>query len=126
MKKSIIVSLLLILSQSLFAQQQDIEGSKDHPMFPNRMSNYFITEYANNFDAVAFNLAESESKMVTKEGTKTFMQYNFNSESGQQKPSPLQIMRNYESASKKIGGTTLFFSIGETIAVFKIIKGSKE
>ena len=127
MKKLICISLLLFISQSLFAQQQDAEGSKDHPMFPNRMSNYFISEYTNNFDAAEFNLATNESKMVTKEGTKTFINYVFDGESGKQMPSVLQILRNYENASKKIGGTTLFLNASDDgVAVFKITKGAKE
>ncbi len=125
MKKLIFIFLLSIISPSLFAQQ-DMEGSKDHPMFPNRMTNYLISGYSNNFDAVPFNLAADESKMITKEGTKTFLRYDFNTESGQQKPSVLQILRNYENASKKIGGITMFFRAEEDIAVFKINKSSKE
>ncbi|MBI1770552.1 MAG: OmpA family protein [Bacteroidetes bacterium] len=127
MKKTILPSLLFIVSQCLFAQQQDAEGSKDHPMFPNRMSNYLILDYANNFDAVEFNLAANGSKMETKEGNKTSINYGFDNESGKQMPSVLQILRNYENASKKIGGTTLFLNAtDEGIAVFKIVKGGKE
>src|SRR5690348_5114823 len=100
MKNSFVVVLFLV-SQALYAQQQDAEGSKDHPMFPNRMANYLISEYTNNIDAAEFNLATNESKMVTKEGTKTFINYVFDGESGKQMPSVLQILRNYENASKK-------------------------
>jgi OOP family OmpA-OmpF porin len=127
MKKTFLLSVSLIITQSLFAQQQDAEGSKDHPMFPNRMANYVIAEYSNNFDAADFNLAVNESKMVTKEGTKSVINYGFDTESGKPMPSVLQILRNYESAAKKIGGTTLFFnSADEGVAVFKIVKGDKE
>ncbi len=41
-------------------------------------------------------------------------------------PSVLQILRNYENASKKIGGTTLYLNVNERITVFKIVKGNKE
>jgi OOP family OmpA-OmpF porin len=127
MKNSFLFSLLIILSPGLFAQQQDAEGSMDHPMFPNRMPNYFISEYSSNFDAADFNLAANQSKMVNKEGTKTFINYAFDNESGKQKPSVLQILRNYENASKKIGGTTLFLTAAdEGVATFKIVKGTRE
>lgn len=127
MKKQDLLFGLLLLLISINSFSQDIEGSKDHPMFPNRMANYLIIEYSNNFDAVDFNLATNESKMVTKEGTKTFISYGFDNESGKQMPSVLQILRNYENASKKIGGTTLFLNAGDDgIAVFKIVKGQKE
>ena len=126
MKKSLLILSLVIATQSLYAQGQDAEGSKDHPMFPNRMPNYLISEYSNNFDAVEFNLAANGSKMVTKEGTKTAINYGFDNDSGKPMPSVLQILRNYENASKKIGGTTLFLNATEGIAVFKIVKGMKE
>src|SRR5712672_2807120 len=121
MKKLLLLIFSFVITQSLFAQQQDAEGSKDHPMFPNRMANYVILEYSNNFDAAEFNLAANESKMATKEGTKTLINYGFDNDSGKQMPSVLQILRNYESAAKKIGGTTLFLTAAdEGVAVFKI------
>lgn len=96
-------------------------------MFPNRMPNYLIIEYTNNFDAVEFPLAANGAKMVTKEGTKTFINYGFDNESGKQMPSNLQVLRNYESAAKKIGGTTLFLNANEDkVAVFKFKKANQE
>ena len=124
-KQSLFLGLLLLASGIAFSQE-DTEGCKDHPMFPNRMSNYLISECKSNFDAVDYNIAAGGSKIVTKEGTKNFMQYNFNAESGLSKPSPLQILRNYENAAKKIGGTTVFLSAAEAIATFKIMKNGKE
>ena len=58
-------------------------------MFPNRMPNYLILEYASNFDAVDFAIPaargdEGRTKMVTKEGTKTYINYLFDNESGKQ------------------------------------------
>lgn len=110
----------------MLAQREDAAGSKEHPMFPNRMPNYFIDEYSNNFDAVDFNLAADESSIVTKEGIKTFINYGFDGESGKQMPSVLQILRNYEDAAKKIGGTTIFLKKEEGIGVFKLVKGETE
>jgi len=117
----------MLLAVSIAASSQDAEGSKEHPMFPNRMPNYVIAEYSSNFDEAEFNLAANQSKMVTKEGTKTFINYGFDTESGSQMPSVLQILRNYENAAKKIGGTTVFLKAGdEGVAVFKITKGKSE
>ncbi|MDZ4714684.1 MAG: OmpA family protein [Cytophagales bacterium] len=121
------ISLVMLLAVSIAASSQDAEGSKEHPMFPNRMPNYVIAEYSSNFDEAEFNLAANQSKMVTKEGTKTFINYGFDTESGSQMPSVLQILRNYENAAKKIGGTTVFLKAGdEGVAVFKITKGKSE
>lgn len=122
--KKLILPLLLF---SRLAFSQDAEGSKEHPMFPNRMPNYIIIEYTNNFDAVEFPLATNGAKMTTKEGTKTYINYGFDNESGKQMPSNLQVLRNYENASRKIGGTTLFLNANEDkVAVFKIKKGNSE
>ena len=126
MNKIYLTIALLVTSMTNSFAQQDVEGSKDHPMFPNRMKNYFISDYKNNFDAADFNLAPEGSKMITKEGTKTTIHYQFNVDVVQQKPSVLQILRNYEAAVKKIGGETVFFNVGEAKGVFKIINSNAE
>jgi len=124
-KKSIVFGvLLLLISNAIFAQ--DAEGCKEHPMFPNRMSNYILSECTENFDAEEFWVSPDASKTVNKEGTKTFLRYDFNPESGQQKPSVLQILRNYENAAKKIGGVTMYLDVNSAAAVFKIVKTGKE
>ncbi len=125
--KKIIFTLTMTVSivVSTFAQQ-DAEGTKDHPMFPNRMANYIRSESTTNFDAVEFSLAADGSKIISKEGTKTLIRYDFNVESGQSKPSPLQILRNYEAAVKKIGGETQFLNTSDGDGVFKIIKPGSE
>ena len=124
--KKIIPTLLLIslFSVSVFAQQ-DAEGCKDSPMFPNRMPNYIIGGCATNFDEADFNVAAGGTKTEHKEGTKTMVRYDFNFESGQQKPSVLQILKNYENAAKKIGGVTVFQSSGEAIGTYKIMKSGE-
>ncbi len=126
MKKQILLLgfLFLLLSNQSFSQ--DAEGCKEHPMFPSRMSNYSLTECKHNFDAVEFNLAAEGLKTISKEGTVSVLRYDFNAESGQQKPSVLQIQRNYEAAAKKIGAITMFQSVGEVVITFKIVKTGKE
>lgn len=126
MKKIILTfTMAASMSVSTFAQQ-DAEGTKDHPMFPNRMTNYVRSESTTNFDAVDFNLAEGGSKIISKEGTKTLIRYDFNAESGQSKPSPLQILRNYEAAVKKTGGETQYLNASEGMGVYKIVKPGSE
>lgn len=126
MKKMILILALIATTVTTAFAQQDAEGTKDHPMFPNRMANYFISESSSNFDAVDFNVAPGGSKIISKEGSKTKIRYDFNGESGQPKPSTLQILRNYEAAAKKIGGETVFLSAAEVMAVFKIRKANAE
>lgn len=126
MKKITLTLALIATSLTTIFAQQDADGCKDPQLFPNRMPNYFITECQNNFDAVEFNLAAGAEKVITKEGTKTKISYDFNFESGKQKPSALQILRNYEAAIKKIGGETQFLNIDEGKGVFKLMKTGSE
>lgn len=123
-KKLFIAFALLLSFTPTFSQ--DAEGCKEHPMFPTRMTNYILSECKNNFDAVEFNTVAGSGKNITKEGTVTFLRYDFNTETGKQKPSCLQILRNYEAAVKKINGTTVFLNVDEALATFKIIKDGKE
>jgi OOP family OmpA-OmpF porin len=125
MKVKVLTTWLLLFVSSM-AFSQDAEGCKEHPMFPNRMPNYVISECTNNFNAIEFWVSADASKSVTKEGSTTSIRYDFNAESGQQKPSILQILRNYENAAKKIGGTTMYLSTGSAAGVFKIMKAGKE
>jgi len=124
-KTSLALTILIAATTSLFAQQ-DNEGCKDPQLFPNRMPNYFISECQNNFDAVEFDLAAGGEKVISKEGTKTRINYDFNFESGKTKPSALQILRNYEAAFKKNGGETQFLSASEGKGVFKLKKTGSE
>ena len=123
--KKITTTLLLILFYSItvFAQQ-DADGCKDSPMFPKRMSNYFISECKSNYGEADFNVKEEE--IIHKEGTFTSVRYDFNAESGQQKPSVLQILKNYEAAAKNIGALTVYQSSAAAIGTYKIIKNGAD
>lgn len=126
MKKTITTLLLTSLfSISVFAQQ-DTDGCKDSPMFPKRMPNYFISECTSNYNEADFNIAAGGVKIEHKEGTMTMIRYDFNAESGQQKPSVYQILKNYENATKSIGGVMVFQSSAEAIGSYKLMKEGKE
>jgi OOP family OmpA-OmpF porin len=126
MKSSILFCFILIASSHYLFAQQDAEGCADSPMFPNRMPNYFISECTSNFDEMDFNLNSDGTKMQHKEGTKIMVRYDFNAESGQQKPSVLQILKNYENAAKKIGGVTLFQNAAAAMGTYKLMKNGQE
>ncbi len=115
------LALSLFYSLTTFAQQ-DAEGTKDLAMFPTRMANFIRVESTANYDAVDFNVAPGGTKIISKEGNKSTARYDFNFESGQSKPSCLQILRNYEAAAKKIGAVTKYLSAGEGLAVFELVK----
>jgi len=103
------------------AQETDAEGCKDHPLFT-RMKNYYITNCEKNFDAVEFTIADGKTETV--EGDKTVIDYNL--KEGAQAPSGLQIIRNYETAVKSLGGVTLYQDANAGAATFKLVKNKRE
>lgn len=126
MKKIISTLLLTFVFTTLLYAQQDADGCKDSPMFPKRMPNYFISECKSNYGEADFNIAIDGSKTEHKEGTLTKVRYDFNTESGMQKPSVLQILKNYENASKSIGGVMVIQTSAGAFGTYKIMKNNKE
>ena len=125
--KKIIGSLLSLVFFCLptpgvvFAQDKDVEGSKDHPLF-NRMPGYVIHRYEEKqFDAHSFRDANLKELIV--EGKVYEIRYAI--KSGVKEPSRLQILRNYENAFTKIGGTVLK-SDWDGASFMKLVKDGKE
>lgn len=101
---STILSVPIVSAQSANGDQ---EGCKDYPLF-SRMPNYHIVECESiQFDARKFPigppLKEQRPKQVGVEGSLTFLKYAVND--GFKPASGLQIMRNFENATKKAGGS---------------------
>ncbi len=96
----------------------DVEGSKDHPMLT-RMPNFYIQRYEQNFDRVE--MTGAGGNFIYPEGTKTYITYFFDETSGQKKPGPYQILKNYEAALKKIDGM-LVYSNNEFVSTFSLKK----
>lgn len=98
MKKLLSSLLFLGLAIPVIAQE-DIPGSKDHPMFT-RMTGFYITDYEfEEFGSAVF-IKESGDE-IKVEGKKTYIYY----ESKEDVPT-LKIIRNYSNAIKKLGGTS--------------------
>lgn len=102
---SLFIFNILLISTTLFAQQNDAEGCKDHPLF-NRIPNFYINECEHqDFNAYAFpieNSTNDEVKTETVEGNNFF--YNYVQKEGSTDISELQIFRNFENAIKSAGG----------------------
>ena len=97
----LIATLFATLALAASAFAQDVEGSKDHPMF-SRMPSYFISGYdASDFGSYDFNVNKDEPKKV--EGR--FWHIQFAIKEGAKKAGPLQIGRNYTDLIVKRGGT---------------------
>jgi OmpA-OmpF porin, OOP family len=113
-----VILMLFIITGFLSAQDQDIKGSKDHPLLT-RMQNFYISAYKDtDFDTHKF-IAE-DKKPVMIEGHKFYIEYRLNK--GAAEPGELKIRRNIQDALKKIGGKVLFddnFNKASTIVVQK-------
>ena len=98
---SIWLILILLMFPATVTAEQDVEGSKDHPLFT-RLPNYFIDRYeVNEFD-VHDKFVDSNGAYKTVEGRKFYINYYF--KEGTKYLSEAQIKGNYREAFKKIGG----------------------
>lgn len=117
---SFVLSLLFIISVISIAQE-DIPESKDHPLIT-RMPNFYIVDYnEKEFDQMDFKNSEGEDIKV--EGHRYDISYEIKEEHTAT-PSELQILRNYENALEKIGGTLVYEASPEE-AWLKLEKGDK-
>jgi OmpA-OmpF porin, OOP family len=105
-KCCMLLALLFLGAPAAFAQD-DVAGSKDHPLF-SRLPDYYIYSYdEKDFDEfeVPIELVDKEMKTKRLEGKKTRIKYYL--KKGAKEIAPLQVVRNYETAAKKFGATTL-------------------
>jgi len=116
----VVISLILLLPVKVQSQgtQQDIKGSKDHPMI-SRMPDFWISEYkVTEYDSYKF--IGADKKPVEIEGQKYSMVYRI--KTGSADPGVLKIIRNVQNALKQIGGKVIMddsFSKSSTILVQK-------
>jgi outer membrane protein OmpA-like peptidoglycan-associated protein len=94
------------------APLKDLPGFKDPALFT-RMPGYFLyysgSLRESQFDAYEFLVqrgAKAEKQQI--EGHKIVYYYTFDTSAGQVPPSPLQIKRNYQNATLKVGGKVLY------------------
>ncbi len=112
-----VIALVMILLFTSYCPAQDLEGSKDHPMF-NRLSGFYITDYsAEDFGSHLF--YDENDREINVEGKKTFIKYESENEVG-----ALKIIRNFSNAIKKIGGKAFESSGNRTYLNIK--QGNKE
>lgn len=123
-RRVIVQAFALILACSfgstINAQQSDVKGSSDHPLF-SRMPGYVISSYETSpFDQYNFRQANGERAPI--EGKKTRVMYYITREAkaAGKVPSALQIVRNYGNAMKKIGGMVVRES--PTEVTMKLVK----
>jgi len=124
MKKRILFILgfclfTLLVAPVLSVAQEDEPGSKDHPLLT-RMPGFYISGYEyKEFDTADFKNDKGEDIKV--EGHIFDIYYQI--KEGKKVPGKIQVLRNYENAIKKIGGSTVY-EAGKQ-AWLKVEKGGK-
>jgi OmpA-OmpF porin, OOP family len=126
MKKVILVisSLFLLMTAKGLSmpQDQDVKGSKDHPLL-SRMPDFHISDYKDaEFNSYRF--IGSDKKPVSIEGHKYYIEYRLNS--GAPEPGELKIRKNVQDALKKIGGKVVFDDNFNKTSTIVVQKDSKE
>jgi OmpA-OmpF porin, OOP family len=97
-----LVALSIGLATTAFAEP-DKKGCADHPLFPTRMPDYYISDCKSaDFDAYDFQGVKGAKNR--QEGRYAFITYRL--EKGKTEPGAVAILRNYENAFAKIGGST--------------------
>jgi outer membrane protein OmpA-like peptidoglycan-associated protein len=91
----------LVLSYSSSFSQEDVKGSKDHPLF-NRMPGYRIAQYKDNEFDVIKDFKDENGKKMSVEGHSYY--YNYLVNKGSETASGPQVLRNYMNAVTKAGG----------------------
>lgn len=95
------IILALGIASTAFAAP-DKPGCADHPLFPTRMPDYFISAcQSREFDGYDFFTPKPPKHR--EEGKFSFLTYAI--EKGKTEQSGLAVVRNYETAITKIGGT---------------------
>jgi OOP family OmpA-OmpF porin len=96
------LALSLGLATAALAEP-DKKGCADPALFPTRMPGYYIVDCKSaEFDAYDFKTPNARVKN-RQEGRFTFVTYQI--ERGKTEPGAVAVVRNYEDALKKIGGT---------------------
>jgi OOP family OmpA-OmpF porin len=109
----------LLIAPVLVVAQEDVPGSKDHPLLT-RMPNFYIDDYENiEFDQADFK--DNKGEDIKVEGHIYDIFYML--KEGKTVPGKFQVLKNYENAIKMIGGSTVYEADEE--AWLKVEKSGK-
>jgi OmpA-OmpF porin, OOP family len=123
MKKLICLFIVLMAGIAPLIAQEDKEGCKDPALFT-RMPGYHIYRCEDlQFDKFEFRISDNKTQIV--EGHSLFIMYDPNENI--QAPSPMQTVRNYDNAVKKIGGQVVYeYDDAGPNTVLKVVKNGME
>ncbi|XXF75934.1 OmpA family protein [Myxococcaceae bacterium GXIMD 01537] len=133
MKNWLIAAVMLASASALaVSDPNDAEGTADHPEVP-RFPGYHIESASlNDFQEYLFPTGgedkDGNPKGVKKGGKYWEITYGLNEDA--RRPSPVEVVRNYENAFKKVGGKPVFKDPGDGSshqeAVFQVKRGAAE
>jgi outer membrane protein OmpA-like peptidoglycan-associated protein len=110
---------IVLAAPFLSIAQEDVQGSKDHPLLT-RMPDFYISDYEyKEFDTADFK--DEKGGDIKVEGHIYDIFYEI--KEGKKAPGKLQVLRNYENAIEKIGGS-IIYATGEE-AWLKVEKTAK-
>jgi OOP family OmpA-OmpF porin len=117
----LVVAIGALLFGGATLAQEDTEGGKDYPLF-SRWPGYYILHYDHKkFDTYTYQLKDRKE---TVEGEKYYIDYSI--KDGAEIAGNLEIIRNYENAIRKAGGTLLYTQEDKDYTIGKIVKEGKE
>jgi OmpA-OmpF porin, OOP family len=119
--RTLAAAAVLLLAAALAGAESDVEGSKDPSLFT-RMPGWYINQYEDN-EFASHEFTDAKENPVTVEGHRITVSYTWSGTG--KKPSSLQVLRNYENALKKIGGTVPYRK-SDFFLTMKLVKNGKE
>jgi OmpA-OmpF porin, OOP family len=111
----------LCLTPPINAQQKDNANCKDHPLFTRMPDSWIYNCMEKEFDAYEF--IAGGGKKTRVEGRLSKITY-YPQASAKTKPSELQILRNFENAVAKLGGTVV--AKEKSRETFRMTRDAKE
>jgi hypothetical protein len=99
-----LLTLSILFQQVAFSQEEDVEGSRDHPLLP-RMEHFYISGYEQ-YEYESHEFYDEQDNEYVIEGHKWVIEYSL--KEGIVAPGQLKIRRNYIDAVKQMGGTILY------------------
>jgi len=97
-------SITMFLSAQSFAQE-DVRGSKDHPLF-SRMPNYSIGAYEQNDFESYKSFRDNKGNWVTVEGR--YYKISYRVKAGVKPQTAAAVIRNHVNAIRNVGGDVVF------------------
>ena len=103
----------------------DRAGCADHALFPTRMPDYSLADCkVEEYGTYSFQTAKNAKTQTPVEGKVTSITYAYTGAKGNE-PSALAVVRNYEAAIAKIGGTVVYGDPARWV-VAKIVMDGRE